>query len=83
MRIAPQVQAEVAVILGGVFGLGLRAQHHFIHQRFGIVALDCASTRLNSEGATRRFWRTADRGFSRIPGGYEPSQASAHRAPGR
>ena len=40
MRIAPQVEAEMAVILGGVFSLGLGAQNHFIHQELGIVSLD-------------------------------------------
>ena len=50
MRVAPQVKAEMAVILGGVFGLGLAAQYHFVHQRFGIVSVTCASTRLNNAG---------------------------------
>ena len=43
MRIAPQVEAEMAVILVGVFGLRLRAQHDFIDQRLGRVALHARS----------------------------------------
>ena len=39
MRVAPQVEPEVAVVLGGVFGLGLRAQHHLVDELFGLVAL--------------------------------------------
>jgi hypothetical protein len=30
MRIAAQVQAEVPVVVGGVLGLRLRAQHHIV-----------------------------------------------------
>ena len=32
VRIAAQVQAEVAVVLRRVFGLRLRAQHHLVDQ---------------------------------------------------
>ena len=57
MRVAPQVQAEMAVILGGVFGLGLRAQHHFVHQRFGIVPLDLRQHVIEQRGAQRAAFR--------------------------
>ena len=63
MRVAPQVEAEMAVVLGGIFGLGLRAQHHFIHQRFGIVTSDLRQHAVEQSGPqARRFSRTADRG---------------------
>ena len=39
MRVAAQVQAEMAVILRRVFGLRLRAQHDFVDQLLGIAAL--------------------------------------------
>ena len=39
MRVAAQIEAEVAVILGGVFGLRLAAQHHFVDQLLGVAAL--------------------------------------------
>ena len=35
MRVAAQIEAEMAVILVGVFGLRLRAQHHLVDQRLG------------------------------------------------
>ena len=38
MRVAAQIEAEMAIILGGVFRLRLRAQHHFVDQRFRLVA---------------------------------------------
>ena len=57
MRIAPQVEAEMAVILGGVFGLGLRAQHHFIHQLFGIVPLDLRQHVIEQRRAQRAAFR--------------------------
>ena len=53
MRVAAQVQAEMAVILGGIFGLGLRAQHHFVHQRFGIMALDLRQHAIEQRGPQR------------------------------
>ena len=40
MRVTSEVQAEMAIILGRIFSLGLRAQHHFIHQRLGVVSFD-------------------------------------------
>ena len=43
----------MAVILGGVFGLGLRAQHHFIHQRLGIVSFDLRQHAIE-QGRTKR-----------------------------
>ena len=57
MRVTPQVQAEMAVILGGVFGLGLRAQHHFVHQRFGIVSPDLRQHAIEQGGAQRAAFR--------------------------
>ena len=39
MRVAAQIEAEMAEILRRIFGLRLRAQHHFIDQPFDIAAL--------------------------------------------
>src|SRR5262249_60166914 len=38
MRVAAQVQAEMPVILRGVFGLRLRAQHHLIDELLDVAA---------------------------------------------
>ena len=38
MRVAAQIEAEMAVILVGVFGLRLRAQHDLVDQRLGRLA---------------------------------------------
>ncbi len=57
MRVTPQVQAEMAVILGGVFGLGLRAQYHFVHQRFGIAPPDLRQHAIEQRGAQRAAFR--------------------------
>jgi len=82
MRIAPQVQAEVAVILAAysawacernttsftsVRNRGLDLRQHAIEQRG-------RNAPLLANGRSRVFKNS---------GGYEPSQASAHRAPGR
>ena len=40
MRVAAQVQAEMAVILRRVFGLRLRAQHDLVDELLGVAALD-------------------------------------------
>ena len=53
MGIAPQIEAEMAVVLGGVFGLGLGAQHHFVHQRFAVVALDLCQHAVEQRRAQR------------------------------
>ena len=34
MGVAAQVEAEMAVVLRGIFRLGLAAQHHFVDERF-------------------------------------------------
>ena len=39
MGIAAQVEAEMAVVLRGVFGLGLAAQHDLIDELLGVAAL--------------------------------------------
>ena len=39
MRVAAQVQSEVAVVLGGIFGLRLRAQDNLIHELLGVASL--------------------------------------------
>ena len=57
MRVAPQVKAKMAVILGGVFGLGLAAQYHFVHQRFGIVSLDLRQHAIEQRRAQRAGFR--------------------------
>ena len=40
MGVAAQVEAEMAVVLGGIFGLRLRAQHHLVDQLFDVAAFD-------------------------------------------
>jgi hypothetical protein len=40
VRIAAQVETEVAVVFGGIFGLCLGAQHDFVDQLLGLVAFD-------------------------------------------
>ena len=45
MRVAAQVQAEMAVILRRVFGLRLRAQHHLVDQLLGVAALHLGEDR--------------------------------------
>ena len=40
MRIAPQVEAEMAEILRRIFRLRLAAQHHLVDQPFDIAAFD-------------------------------------------
>ena len=40
MRVATQVEAEMAVILRGVFGLRLAAQHDLVDERLDVAALD-------------------------------------------
>ena len=39
MRVAAQVESEVAVVLGRVFGLRLRAQHDLVDQLLVLAAL--------------------------------------------
>jgi len=39
MRVAPKIEAEMPVILVGVFSLRLRAQHDFVDQSLGWIAL--------------------------------------------
>ncbi len=39
MRVAAQVEAEVAVVLGGIFGLRLAAQHDFVDELLVVAAL--------------------------------------------
>ena len=46
MRVAAQVQAEMAVILGRVFGLGLGAQHHFVDEGLMRRAFDALEDRV-------------------------------------
>ena len=43
----------MAVILGGIFRLGLRAQHHFVHQRFVVLARDLRQHAIEQRGAQR------------------------------
>ena len=40
MRVAAQVEAEMAVILGRIFGLRLRAQHDLVDELFDVAAFD-------------------------------------------
>jgi hypothetical protein len=40
MRVAAQVEPEVAVVLGGVLGLRLRAQYDFVDQSLDVAAFD-------------------------------------------
>src|SRR5689334_24508188 len=46
-------QAEMAVVLGGVLGLRLRAQHHLVDQRFVIFARDLRQHAVELRGAQR------------------------------
>ena len=39
VRVAAQVEAEMAVVLGGVFGLRLGAQHHLVDQLLDVAGL--------------------------------------------
>ena len=42
MRVAAQVEAEMAVVFMGIFGLRLRAQHDFVDQRLCRLTLDAS-----------------------------------------
>ena len=58
MRIAAQVEAEMAVVLVAVFGLRLRAQHHLVDQRLDRrTASPALSTPLKCDGRSARPWR--------------------------
>ena len=60
MRIAAQVEPEMAVVLGGIFGLRLRAQHHFVDQLLGLVAFDALEDVVELLGAQRAALRQRD-----------------------
>src|SRR5262249_44115519 len=40
MGVALEIEAEMAVVLRGVLGLGLRAQHHLVDEIFSIASAD-------------------------------------------
>ena len=57
MRVAPQVEAEMAIILRRIFRLRLRAQHHLVDKRFVILAADLAEHAIEqgrAQGTTLR-----------------------------
>ncbi len=58
MSIAAQIEAEMAVILGRVFGLRLGAQHHLVDQLFDVAALGEIGARIS---ATERRAMAAER----------------------
>ena len=39
MGVAAEVEAEMPVVLGGIFGLRLRAQHHLVDELLHVAAL--------------------------------------------
>ena len=51
MRVAAQVEAEMAVVLMGIFGLRLCAQHDFVDQRLRRLALDASEHTIEMFGA--------------------------------
>ena len=53
VRVAAQVQAEVAVVLGRIFGLRLRAQHHLVDELLDVLAFDLVEDAVELLGAQR------------------------------
>ena len=53
VRVAAQVQAEMAVVLGAIFGLRLAAQHHFVDELLGVEPLGALEHAVEGFGAQR------------------------------
>ena len=64
MRVAAQVQAEMAVVLGRVFGLRLRAQHDLVDEELVLGALHASQDAVEQRRLQRPLRRQldADRG---------------------
>ncbi len=60
MRVAAQIQAEMTVILGGIFGLRLRAQHDFADQREMVMAFELCQHAVEQSRAQRAALREGD-----------------------
>ena len=60
MGIAPQVEPEMPVVLGGVFGLCLRAQHHLVDQLFDLSAFHPGEDAVELLGPQRAGLRQRD-----------------------
>ena len=53
MRVAAQIEAEMAVVLGGIFGLRLGAQHDLVDQLLDVAALHARQDVVELLGAQR------------------------------
>ena len=64
MGVAPQVEAEMAVVLGRVFGLRLGAQHHLVDEDLVFRAVDARQDAVEQRRLQRALLRQlqADRG---------------------
>ena len=60
MRVAAQVEPEMPVVLGGIFGLRLRAQHHLVDQLLDVAALHAREDAVELLGAQRAGLRQRD-----------------------
>ena len=54
MRVAPQIEAEMADIVRRIFGLALRAQHHLVDQLLVVGALDALQDLVELRGPQLR-----------------------------
>ena len=53
MGVAAQVETEVAVVLRGIFGLRLRAQHHLVDELLDVAALHPRQDAVEMRGPQR------------------------------
>jgi len=60
MRVAAQIEPEMAEILRRILRLRLRAQHHFIDQPFDVAALHARQNAIEAIGAKRSAFRQRD-----------------------
>ena len=70
VRIAPQIQAEMADVLRGIFGLALRAQHHLVDEMRVLRSRDAVEDRIELRCAQRPLLRQPDvEGTQELPQG--------------